>query len=256
MVPASTSATQDMSLTLAGGPPKARGGSRSLTSSRGSASPVPKDGDPKGRDANKSRAEEHQDGRIDTKEFADRHRIVLTPSIRNAGCYRPKRLDTPPAASATRNAPIKIRTLGSTIRNSASGITQSPLVAEATPLRPRAILNTPHGASLRQPRDLVSREDARSQVLVRLRGKKETPAAWIRPGPVELQPRRWGKVGSQRARTMARGVADACELAHASTRSARSVSAQRLTEWPNFNLGGRSRTDHTEPQLLTRLLLV
>jgi hypothetical protein len=100
------------------------------------ASPVPEDGNAENGKPNESRAEDHHEGKIDTKEFTDGHCRDPNPVHPEQQCYRRNRLETPKAASAIRNAPIKMITLGSTIRKSATPITQSPCGRRNAPLRP------------------------------------------------------------------------------------------------------------------------
>jgi hypothetical protein len=100
------------------------------------ASPVPEDGNAKNGKPNESRAEDHHQGRIDTKDFTDGHCRDPHPVHPERQYYRRNRLETPKAASATRNALIKMMTLGSTIRKSATPITQSPCGRRNAPQRP------------------------------------------------------------------------------------------------------------------------
>jgi hypothetical protein len=192
-----------------------------------SALPIPKYGNANNGKANESRAENHHQGRIDTKEFTDghcRHPHPVHPEASVIGGidWRPRKQR---ARQGTRRSRRGLWDPPSGIRRPPS---RNPLVVvETLPPAACAILNTPRGRSLRQAGYLVSLGCGRRFLTPAL--AKSDPGG-MGSGRGQLSCSREDGESSARSvpPTMARRIADACELVHASTRrSAWSISADK-----------------------------
>ena len=163
------------------------------------ASPVPEDGNAKNGEPNKRRTEDYHQGRINTEEFTDGHRFRPSPSPSrtqelSAETIRKAESRESDKERADQDEDFRIHHQEFGDRHHAIPLWASKRSLAACSFEHPAWPIPAVVEMFGFPRvHLVPGFDA-------VRGKKKTPAAWIQPGPVELQPRRWGKLGSQRAR--------------------------------------------------------